>query len=424
MCESVMVTKRILMLGGNRYNVRSIEAARAAGFFTLAADRNPQAPGLAAADIGAAIDLFDYDGLLAFIEDVGGIDGVVSMAEAGVRPMAHLSRRLGLASISEEAAANATSKARMRECWAASPYSVNFRVVNTETEALQAAAALGGFPLLLKPDHSFGGSRGVSRVNNAEEMPAAFAFAQSGGLAGSSVVVEQFIDGLTEHSAEVLIWEGRASVLCIGQKVKSPPPYRVDVSVQYPAQLTPAQEAEAAAMCQMAVSALGLTQGVAHVEFAFTLDGPRLFELGARPGGGHTAQIAQHVSGVDEFEAYCRMACGIPPEQFTPLARRGADYRFLVYPPGIMTGFNIPDAVKTHPNILDADITFAPGQVIQSLRTTSERAGFAVTQGDTFDEAVSLADWACEQVTVEYDDGQKASAYSLTDYTIQNPSAS
>ena len=102
-----------------------------------------------------------------------------------------------------------------------------------------AVDRLGRFPLIFKPDRSFGGSRGVTRVERAEDVAGAFHAAQAGGLPDSDVVIEHCVEG-SEHSAEVLIWKGKTSLLCIGQKIKSLPPYRVDVSVQYPAQLTPA----------------------------------------------------------------------------------------------------------------------------------------------------------------------------------------
>src|ERR1043166_5428699 len=131
--------KRILLLGGNRYNVALIRAARNAGFFTMVADRNPQAPGLAAADVGLPIDLLDYESLLKAVAEHGGIDGIVSMAEVGVRPAAYLSRRLHLPGITEEAAANATSKAAMRRKWSGiDRWSTDFCVVKTTEEALNA----------------------------------------------------------------------------------------------------------------------------------------------------------------------------------------------------------------------------------------------------------------------------------------------
>jgi biotin carboxylase len=408
--------KRILILGGGRYNVPSIAAAREAGFVTLVADRNPNAPGLKAADHALPIDLNDCESLTQAVEAYGGIDGVVSMAEVGVRAAANISARLGLPSISEQAATNATSKAAMRRNWQGmGRYSTNFEVVATLDEARLAADRLARFPLIFKPDRSFGGSRGVTRVERAEEVASAFYAAQTGGLANSLVVIEHCVEG-SEHSAEVLIWKGKSSVLCIGQKIKSLLPYRVDVSVQYPAQLTAAQESTVADMCDRAVRALGLTQGVAHIEFAYTEQGPVLFELGARCGGGHTPQIAYHVSGVNEFVEACRMACGIPPSGFEPTRRRGADYRFLVFAPGIVESVTIPETLVRNGGVLDVGVTVQPGDEIRPLRSTSERAGFLVATGETLQEAVARADRGCREISIHYTDGSTRHAAELLEF--------
>jgi biotin carboxylase len=411
-----MPSKRILILGAGRYNVPSIHAAREAGFATLVADKNPDAPGLRAADHALRIDLNDCESLTQAVTAQGGVDGVVSMAEVGVRAAANISRRLGLPSISEEAAANATSKAAMRRNWQRiGKYSTDFSVVATEDEARHAAARLGRFPLIFKPDRSFGGSRGVTRVERAEDIAGAFHAAQAGGLAGSDVVIEHCVEG-SEHSAEVLIWNGKTSLLCIGQKIKSLRPYRVDVSVQYPAQLTAAQESNIADMCHEAVTALGLTQGAAHVEFGYTDQGPVLFELGARCGGGHTPQIAHHVSGINEFVEACRMSCGMPPNRFTHTSRRGADYRFLVFPPGVVERIEIPQTLVADGSILDAGVTVQPGDEIRPLRSTSERAGFLVAVGEILQEAVARADRGCREILIRYADGTTRHAAELVEF--------
>jgi len=411
-----MTPKCILILGGGRYNVPSICAAREAGFVTLVADKNPEAPGLKAADHALAIDLTDCEPLTRAISEYGGVDGVVSMAEVGVRAAANISTRFNLPSISQEAAANATSKAAMRRHWQGiGNYSTAFEVVATLNEARLAAKRLGRFPLIFKPDRSFGGSRGVTCVERAEDVEDAFRAAAAGGLAHSDVVIEHCVEG-SEHSAEVLIWEGTTSVLCIGQKIKSLLPYRVDVSVQYPAQLTAAQEATIADMCHRAVSALGMTQGVAHIEFAYTAQGPVLFELGARCGGGHTPQIAHHVSGVNEFIEACRMACGMPPSQCIPTSRRGADYRFLVFPPGVVQAISIRETLVPDGSVLDVGVTVEPGDEIRPLRSTSDRAGFLVAVGETLQEADARADSACREILIRYSDGSTRHASELAEF--------
>jgi len=397
--------KRILILGGGRYNVPSIRAAQKAGFLTFVADRNAEAPGLRIADHAFAIDVNDLDSLVDAVKENKGVDGVVAMAEAGVRAAAQISARLGLPSISENAAENATSKALMRRLWRQiGTYSPEFRIATTLNEAEYAAAELAPFPLMFKPDRSFGGSRGVTRIERSEEVSAAFAAAKAGAIGNSDVVVERCVEG-TEHSCEVLIWKGKSSLLCVGQKIKSTPPYRVDVSVQYPAQLTLTQLKIVADMCQRAVTALGLTQGLAHIEFGYSAGGPVLFELGARAGGGHTPEIAHHVSAVNEFVEACRMACGIPPIQIAPMGHRGADYRFLIFPPGVVESVKMAPYLTDDPAVLDVGLTVRPGDTIRPLQSTSDRAGFVVTIADTREEAMERADRACRGIALQYLDG-------------------
>lgn len=409
--------KRLLILGANRYNLLSAREARAAGFFTLVADRNPAAPGLAEADVPLVVDVADVSALADAVRNNGGVDGVVSTAEVGVRPAAALARMFGLPGISEQAAANATSKVAMRRLWAGlGAWSPPFRVARTEEEALAAAEALKRYPLIVKPDRSLGGSRGVRRVSSPEEVPGAFAFARAGSLDGGQVVLEWCVEG-SEHSCEVLIWAGEASVLCIGEKVKSPPPYRVDLSVQYPSRLGAGQEAEVQRMCSAAVAALGLTQGAAHVEFAMTGQGPVLFELGARCGGGHTPQIAREVTGVDEFVEACRMACGERPLRFRSALSRGADYRFLVFPPGPFRSAVLPTWTRRHPYVLDSAVTQGPGE-FGVTRTTADRAGFVVIVADTREEAVILADEAVRGTEAAYEGGRRFSPQAMPNIVL------
>jgi biotin carboxylase len=408
------MSKRVLLLGANRSNVLSIRSARQAGFFVMAADPTPHAAGLLEADLAFEVDVRDCARLTELVRQHGGVDGIVSMSEVGVLPAVQIAAQLQLPALSEMAACQARSKAAMRRLWNGLPFSTEFAVAATAEEAEQAAPRLG-FPLIFKPDCSFGGSRGVSRVNSGGDVADAFRFAVESGLPGSVVVIERFVSG-TEHSCEVLIHEGRASVLCIGQKVKSAQPYRVDVSVQYPARLSIEQQRMVERMAEAAVSAIGLTRGAAHIEFAYTSAGPVLFELGARCGGGHTPELAHAVSGVQEFVEVCRMACGLSPTQIEPRWQRGGDYRFIIFPQGKVAHIEIPAAVRDHPGVIDVEVLARPGSEIGELRTTSNRAGFVVTSGKDYAEAGALADWASRNIIATYEDGRAACALPLNSF--------
>jgi len=110
------------------------------------------------------------------------------------------------------------------------------------------------------------------------------------------------------------------------------------------------------------------------------------------------------------------MACGMCPEQFTPFACRGADYRFLIFAPGVVKHVSIPETLRIDQHVLDVGVTVRPGDTIRPLHSTSERAGFLVTTGETLEEAAEHADRGCREVSIQYADGTERHASELSEF--------
>lgn len=404
--------KKLLILGGNALNILAIKEANNFGFETYVVDKNPHSPGFEFAYKSLLIDIIKPELIYEEIKNTG-IDGIVSMAEAGIYTKAWLDEKLQLKNkLSITAAQNATSKAAMRKNWIQIPeYSVPFFVVETYQETIDAIYKLHQFPIIIKPDKSFGGSRGVSKINFIEQAQQAFDFASQASF-NRKVVIENCAEGI-EYSCEVLVFNKQTSVLAIGQKVKSAEPYRVDFSVQYPAPLDNEQIKLIKDMCQKAILLLGIENGVAHVEFAYTETGPKLFEIGARCGGGHTPIIAKCVSGVNEFIEYCNISCGLPPTDFLPKYQKGAEYRFLIFPEGKITGIDISPTIYHNINVIDLVMNAKVGDNILPIRTTSDRIGCVITAGNSLGEAINTSNWVCQHITISYDDNTKSIALTL-----------
>src|ERR1041384_8443431 len=69
----------VVMVGAGRHQRRAIERARELGLHVVAVDRNPDAPGLAAADEGEVIDFTD----VAAVTDAGRrheVNGVLTVS--------------------------------------------------------------------------------------------------------------------------------------------------------------------------------------------------------------------------------------------------------------------------------------------------------------------------------------------------------
>jgi hypothetical protein len=394
------------MIGGNRSTIGSIKALRAAGFAVAVAEKLPRQYAFEAADRGFEVAADDLDGLRIVIHDCGGVDGVVGINEAAMMSAAVLQQELGLPGLAPEVIRRTTSKLAQRRAWASDPLlSVPFETVASADALKRAIARVGGYPVIVKPDLSQGGSRGVSLAANDREADTAFAFAREHGLDGSQVLVERALGG-PQFSAELATRDGATRVLAIGKKIKSAAPYRVDLAISYPGVTDEATFAAIERMSAAACLALGITRGPGHIEFAVTPDGPRPIELAARPGGSLTADLAAHVSGYHPMVEAAKLACDLPTGGWPDVKRRGAVLMFLAYPPGKAKALHLPDTVTRDAAVLDADARLPDSGMIQPVQWTSQRVGYLGVTGDDGPAALAHALSLAAQVQVENDKGQ------------------
>lgn len=398
---------RLLMIGGNRSTVGSIKALQAAGFEVVVAEKLPRQYALAAADKGLEIAPQDVEALDEAVRQLGGVAGIIGINEAAMTSAAALQQRFGLRGLAPEVISRTGSKLAQRECWAKDPeLSVPFRILGSVDDLPSAIVEVGGFPVIVKPDRSEGGSRGVSLANGAEAARAAFVFAREQGLDGTQILVEAALSG-PQFSAELVTKDGETAVLAIGRKVKSKPPYRVDLAIAYPGVTDEGNIAAIERMCGKTAAALGMTSGPGHIEFALTPKGPRPIELAARCGGSLTPDLAAHVSGCHPMVEAARVACGVPTSDWSQPQWRGAVLMFLTFPPGQAERLSLPPDLLEHPNVLDVDAWLPADGVIKPLRWTSQRIGYLGIIAENGPTALSQADKVSRSITVDYAGGTR-----------------
>jgi biotin carboxylase len=319
---------------------------------------------------------------------------------------AELQQQFGLIGLPGDVIAKTASKLAQRRAWARDRMlCVSFTTVEAVEDMAAAIEAVGGLPVVVKPDRSLGGSRGVSLVANAADNGAALAFARAHSLSGSAVVVESALSG-PQCSAELMVRDGRTRVLAVGRKVKSEAPYCVDLAITYPGVSDQATIAAVEDMCARATSLLGITQGPCHIEFALTEDGPKPIELAARCGGSLTADLAAHVSGYHPMVEAARLACGMPTDDWTDVKRRGAVLMFLAFPPCQAQALHFPEAISSDPALLDADARLPDDGVIRPVQWASQRLGYLGVVADDGPAAMARALQLAATVRVETKNGE------------------
>ncbi len=393
-----MTQKKILILGASFSYLGCIKAAKEMGCKVLVADRDPDALGLRFADIPLHADITDVEKCVQLASQ-HSIDGVVAVNDFGVLTAARISEYLRIPGLPPEVARIATNKYLMRKVWDEQGVpSVPYKRVLNYTEYREAIEQLA-CPLILKPCISFGGCRGVIYIDDHSNIDEAYAYATR-FYDDQSLIVEKFVSGL-EHSVEAIVHEGECYAIAISDKVKSPLPYRVDDTILYPTvendqRLKWTEDATADA-----IKAIGMKEGIAHVELSMTEQGPVLFELGARCGGGAPAPLVPYLSGVEEFKEAVRIALGESPRHLAPLHTKACVIKFFYPKPGIVRSITGVQQAESLPGVLSLGIFVNEGDRVKPLRTCADRAGMVITGAENRQEALELAEEVINSVKIE-----------------------
>ena len=225
----------------------------------VAVDRNPDALGLAEADVGEVVDFMD----VAAVTEAGrrhSVDGVLTVsADRAVPVVAAVAEALGLPGIGSETAHLMTHKVAMRRRLAeAGVPQPRFAAARSLHEGYAAIETVG-LPAVLKPADS-GGQRGVFRLDSIDDLEAHLHTALSESPT-EEAIIESYHEGI-ELNGLAIARGGQVTPLTLSDRLRPPGVgFGVGWIHVYPSRLfaDPLAEAEQAAVS--AVHALGLEDG-------------------------------------------------------------------------------------------------------------------------------------------------------------------
>ncbi|MFD6989343.1 ATP-grasp domain-containing protein [Streptomyces sp. NPDC059943] len=275
------------------------------------------------------------------------LHGVVTWSEWDLVNVARLAEHLGLRTNTPQVMRHCRDKAAQRTLFARHRVpSAKAMATHTLLEAALAAETVG-YPVVLKPA-AYAASIGVSRAGRAEDLPGAFDFARSGAelsRESPAVLVEEYLHG-PEISVECATYRGTTAAVAVTRKTLGPAPYFEEVAHSVDA--NDPLLVQVGPVAASAVRALGITDGVQHVEMRLTETGPRLVEVNARIAGDLIGQLVHLATGVDLPRAAADIACGIAPS-LTRTRRTAAGIR-LLYPDvsGTLTARHLSEGFADH----------------------------------------------------------------------------
>jgi biotin carboxylase len=391
---------KLLLLGGGRHQLAGIRVAKRLGLATVVMDADPHAPAFREADVAVAENFTDVERAIGVGRE-HGVRGVVTIStEAGVVPCARVAEALGLPGLSVETAVAATDKVEMRRRLERGGLPVpRFHEVTSEEDAVTVATELG-YPCIIKPAVG-SGSRGVRKLVDPGDVGPSFREARELSRNGK-VILEQFMPGEEVH-VDALVSDGQVAILGIADKVRTPEPFRTDITVTYPASLPEPIRDDAVSQVVAAMRALGIRDGCSHTELLVHGETVRIVETAARGAGFNVfTTMLPLVSGVDPVEATIRMALGEHPT-VAPTENRSAILSFFNVSPGVLRRVAGLERARRLPGVIEIVVTIEPGDRIHTYRSGDDRIGYFIVHGDTRDEAESLARRVLKNVRFEVD---------------------
>lgn len=391
-----------MVLAAGLLQIDVIEKAKSMGYYVLAVDGNPKAPGFNVADKAICADIVNEETMLKIARDEH-VDGVIHpCSEVSMAVMGRINDELGLSGISREQAICATNKHLMRKAFekgnAPSPKSILAQDAEDAWSRLQNEFDTDA---ILKPSRN-SGSRGIAKVSRNMDK-GDFIRAYDEALSESrdhSVLIEQFIEG-PEFSIEMIVWQGDIHVLTVTDKKTTGAPHFVELGHNQPScfSATDVETLKAAAVA--GVRALGVNNCACHAEAKLMNGKAYLMEVGARLGGDFISTELTHLStGIDMVAAAIDVALGVEPDLSAKEEPKGVCIRYFCPKPGKLVSISNTE-VLNYPHVYLWEIYPKEGDVIPAVTSSLCRSGHVIVTEKTPQKAIELAERLIESVKFE-----------------------
>jgi biotin carboxylase len=292
--------KNLVIIGASDFQVPLIKKAKELGYKTHVFAWSDGSEGEKIADVFYPISITEKEQILEICKTIKP-QGICTIAsDLATVAVNYIAEKLNLPGNPNNITAWCTNKYLMREkLHNEGIYTPRFYKINSKDSIENIEIA---FPAIVKPtDRS--GSRGICKVERAEEIFCAVKNAESFSFE-KSAILEEFIEG-DEYSCECISQDGIHHFLTITKKFTTGAPDFIETGHIQPATLTAADQRKVIEEVFKALNALEIQNGASHTEFKIDTHGNvRIIEIGARMGGDCIGSDLVHLSTGHDFLKY------------------------------------------------------------------------------------------------------------------------
>lgn len=385
-----MTQKKIMLLGGLRYLLPVIKAAHEQGYYVITADYLPNNIAHKYSDEYCNVSIIDKEAVLAKARELQ-IDGIMSFAcDPGVVAASYVQNQMGLPSFGPfESVEILQNKDKFRAFLAKNGFNVPQAKGFDSVEAAYEERYWYPWPVIVKPTDA-AGSKGVTRVDKAEDLKPALEYAMEHSISGH-IIVEEFIDKQgCSSDTDSFSENGKLKFVSFCAQrfdAEATNPY-TPAAYSWPSTFTKEQEEYLTSEIQRLITLLNLKTVVYNIEVRVAPNGkPYIMELTPRGGGNRLCEMLRYATGVDMITSITRAMVGDPilkPIEQKPYNGHWAEIILHADENGVFDHLEISKDLPAE--IVEEDLWVKKGDKVESFEGANNAIGTLVLKFQTAEE--------------------------------------
>lgn len=385
-----MAQKKIMLLGGLRYLKPVIDAAHKQGYYVITADYLPDNIAHKWSDEYCNVSIIDKEAVLKEAQRLQ-IDGIMSFAcDPGVVAASYVQNKMGLPSFGPfESVEILQNKDKFRAFLAKNGFNVPQAKGFDSVEAAMKEIYWYPWPVIVKPTDT-AGSKGVTRVDRAEDLKPALEYAMEHSISGH-IIVEEFIDKQgCSSDTDSFSEDGKLKFVSFCAQrfdAEATNPY-TPAAYSWPSTFTKEQEEYLISEIQRLITLLNLKTVVYNIEVRVAPNGkPYIMELTPRGGGNRLCEMLRYATGVDMITAITRAMVGDPilePIEQKPYNGHWAEIILHADKDGVFEHLEISKDLPAE--IVEEDLWVERGDKVEGFEGANNAIGTLVLKFQTAEE--------------------------------------
>jgi len=373
--------KKLLLLGGSRYLLPVIEAAKKLDIYTVTCDYLPDNIAHKYSDEYCNISIIEKDLVLKKAKELN-IDGIMSFAcDPGVVTAAYVAEKLGLPSVgSYESVCILQNKAMFRQFLTENGFNVPTAKGYLSVDDALKDVSLFNWPVIVKPTDS-AGSKGVTKVENPIKLKESIEYALSFSHS-NEFIIEDFLQQVgCSSDTDSFSVNGKLEFVSFNSQrfdKNASNPYTPS-AYSWPSTIADNYQRELTNEIQRLINLLKLRTSIYNIETRVCTDGKAyIMECSPRGGGNRLAEMIRYASGVDLITNAVRAAIGEPCVDISQKNYVGEWAEIILHSKkcGKYDSLWISDDIIE--NVIEEDIWVKQGDFVSDFSAANEALGTLV----------------------------------------------